>query len=187
MPKKTTTDSVKKVKKDDAKVVIDPNAKIVTINDEQKVLVTKEGLKKLNDELENLKTVKRDEIAQKLQEAISYGDLSENAEYSEAKDEQAFVEARIIELQSIIEKAEIISASHATSVVELGCTVCLHNLTLKKDEKYTIVGSTEADPFNGFISNESPVGKALLGCSAGENVKVNAPKGVIEYKITKIE
>jgi|SRR3989339_922701 len=191
---KKETKSVKKAIKEDKKVVQD--AKIskedeIKLNkkpEEEKVLLTKDGLKKLQEELESLKTTKRKEIAEKLQSAISYGDLSENAEYDEAKNEQALLETRIMELQSIIEKAQIISTSHTTvSLVELGCKVSVNNLTYNKKEEYKIVGSTESDPLNGLISNESPVGKALLGLQAGDLVKIVIPKGEVEYKILKIE
>ncbi len=153
----------------------------------KKALLTKEGLKKIQDELSYLKTKKREEISVKLKEAIAYGDLSENAEYDEAKNEQAFVESRIRELEDIIGNAEIIVTSHATSVVELGCVVTVQNLTMNIEEKYKIVGSTEADPLNGKISNESPVGEALLGEEVATVLKIKIPKGIVEYKILKIE
>ena len=178
-----TEDKTKKV----SKPVISEEVKTKKNNEEQKMLITKEGMKKVQEELEHLKTVKRHDIAQKLQEAISYGDLSENAEYSEAKDEQAFVEAKIIELEQILEKAQVVSATHTSEGIELGEKVYLQNLTHDKKEEYIIVGSTEADPLHGKISNESPVGKALLGMMQGDKVKVSTPRGVLEYKIMKIE
>lgn len=151
-------------------------------------LVTKEGLKKLKEELEQLKTVKRKEVAERIKEAISYGDLSENSEYEEAKNEQAFVEGRILELETKIKHAKIISEHHKTKSVQLGSTVHLKNLSKSgDDEVYTIVGSTETDPFTGKISNESPVGASLLDKQKGEVVKVVAPSGKIEYEITKVE
>lgn len=152
-------------------------------------LVTKEGFEKLKEELQNLKTVKKREVAERLKEAISYGDLSENSEYEEAKNEQAFVEGRIMELEKMIKNAKIISEqAGSTKSVQLGTTVYLENLTKKKDEKevFTIVGSTEADPFAGKISNESPIGNALLDKEAGEEVTVHAPSGSVKYKIVKI-
>lgn len=161
-----------------------------TITDDKFTLVTKEGFEKLKEELTLLKDVKRKEVADRLKEAISYGDLSENAEYEEAKNEQAFVEGRIIELEEKIKYAKIIdSHAHKVAAVQLGSTVVIHNITSKKaeDEEYTIVGSTEADPINHKISNVSPVGKALLDKKIGDVVKVIAPAGHIEYKIVKIK
>lgn len=151
-----------------------------------KVLVTKAGLKKLQEELQHLQTVARKEVAERLAEAISYGDLSENSEYDEAKNQQAFVEGRILELEEQIKNAEIISDAHSDDgTVQIGSTV-----TLKfGDEKneYTIVGSTEADPLIHKISNESPVGAAILGKKAKDKVKVAAPAGEIEYEIVKVK
>lgn len=159
-------------------------------DDDKATLVTKEGLDKLREELEYLKTVKRKEVAQRIKEAISYGDLSENSEYEEAKNEQAFVEGRILELEEKVKHAKII-AEHdkASRSVQLGSTVHLKNLTKKKDdvEVYTIVGSTETDPFAGKISNESPVGNALLDKQKGDAVKIISPSGPIEYEIIKID
>lgn len=161
------------------------------ISDDKFTLVTKEGLEKLKEELNFLKEVKRKEVADRLKEAISYGDLSENAEYEEAKNEQAFVEGRIIELEEKIKYAKIIdSSSHKAASVQLGSTVVVQNISSKKDvdeEEYSIVGSTEADPINHKISNVSPVGKALLDHKVGDVVKVTAPAGLIEYKIVKIK
>lgn len=154
---------------------------------QNQIYLTKEGLKKLKEELDNLKNVKRKEVMDRLKEAISYGDLSENSEYEEAKNEQAFVEGRIIELEEKIKKAQIISekkgASKADSV-QIGATVIIQNLTDGDDaETYTIVGSTEADPMNNRISNESPIGMAIIGKHKGDKVKVEAPAGTLEYKV----
>lgn len=158
------------------------------IGDDDQTLVTKEGLKKLKDELEELKTVRRQEVAQRLKEAISYGDLSENSEYEEAKNEQAFVEGRILELEQKIKNAKIISEKKSDArrgkEVEIGCTVTLQNKTDNDDpERYTIVGSTEADPLDHKISNESPIGKALLGRIKGDTVEIASPSGSIRYEI----
>lgn len=152
-------------------------------------LVTKEGLDKLKEELEELKNVKRKEVAAKIKEAISYGDLSENSEYEEAKNEQAFLEGRIMELEDKIKHAKIITERSKTQTVQIGSTVTLFNVTKGRDESevYTIVGSEEADPFSGKISNESPVGMALLDKGKGDVVKVFAPSGHVEYKIAKID
>lgn len=156
----------------------------VLINAED-VMVTEEGYKKLKDELLSLETVKRREVAARLQEAIAYGDLSENSEYQEAKEEQAFTEGRILELLRKIKHAKIISDQH-TSKVNLGSKVELQNITLKEKENYTIVGSTEVDPFAGKISNESPLGDAMLGKKEGYEFTLSAPEGKYDYKVVKI-
>lgn len=159
-------------------------------SDDKVTLITKEGLEKLKEELNFLTEVKRKEVAERLKEAISYGDLSENAEYEEAKNEQAFVEGRILEIEEKIKYAKIIEETGKKSlVVQLGCQVVIQNLTSKTqaDQEYTIVGSTEADPINHKISNVSPVGKALLDQKVGDVVKVVAPAGTIEYKIVKVK
>ncbi|MBI4975053.1 transcription elongation factor GreA [Candidatus Peregrinibacteria bacterium] len=153
-------------------------------------LLTKEGLKGLVEELDNLKNVKRKEVAARIKEAISYGDLSENSEYEEAKNEQAFLEGRILELEEKIKNVKIISGVHkVTKTVQLGTTVHLKNLTKGKDELevYTIVGSTEADPFLGRISNESPVGSSLLDKQKGDRIKAYVPAGNVEYEIVKLD
>ncbi len=158
--------------------------------EEKTTLITKEGLEKLIEELNYLKNIKRREIAARIKEAISYGDLSENSEYEEAKNEQAFVEGRILELEEKVKSAKIIEEStKVAQTVQLGTTVYLKNLTKKKDdlEVYTIVGSTEADPFEGRISNESPVGNALLDKQKGDKIKAHVPAGSVEYQIMKME
>lgn len=161
-----------------------------TVQDEntQVTLVTKEGLKKLQEELNHLKNVKRKEVAARIKEAISYGDLSENSEYEEAKNEQAFVEGRIMELESKVKNAEIISEHQGTQTVQLGNSVTLKNLA-KDGEKevYTIVGSTEANPFEGKISNESPIGSVLLDRKKGDTVEAHVPAGKVKYEIVKID
>ena len=179
MPKKAS-------KTNDEKIV---HEEFFTEDGKKATLVTKEGLKALKDELENLQTVKRKEIAARIKEAISYGDLSENSEYEEAKNEQAFLEGRILELEAKIKNAKIISEKKSkTKTVQLGSEVHLKNVSKKKDEVevYTIVGSTETDPFNGKISNESPVGTAVLDRAKGDKVKVFSPSGNFEYEIVKI-
>jgi transcription elongation factor GreA len=161
-------------------------------SDTEEVLVTKEGLKKIKDELEHLKTVKRGEIAQRLKEAISYGDLSENAEYEEAKNEQAFVEGRILELEKQLKNARIITEhtdmkAAKGKVIEIGSVVTVRNKTDDDEpETYTIVGSMEADPVEHKISNESPIGKALLGREKGDVIDVVAPAGKFKYEILKV-
>ncbi len=158
--------------------------------DDEETLVTKDGLKKLKEELENLKNVRRKEVAQRLKEAISYGDLSENSEYEEAKNEQAFVEGRIIELERKIKNAKIISEHDAKKVgkeVNIGSHVTVQKVGGSEEpESYTIVGATEANPFEFKISNESPIGKAVLGNLKGDTVKVPTPSGVVEYEIVKV-
>ncbi len=160
------------------------------ISDDKMTLITKEGLEKLKEELNYLKEVKRKEVAERLKEAISYGDLSENAEYEEAKNEQAFVEGRILELEEKIKYAKIIDdRAKKGALVQLGSKVVIQNLSskTKAEEEFTIVGSTEADPINHKISNVSPVGKALMDRNAGEVVKVGTPAGLMEYKIVKVK
>jgi transcription elongation factor GreA len=160
-------------------------------SDTDDVLVTKEGLKKLKDELDLLKTTKRGEIASRLKEAISYGDLSENAEYEEAKNEQAFIEGRILELEKQIKNARIIT-EHDTKavrgkVIEIGSIVTVRNKTDDDEpETYTIVGSMEADPIEHKISNESHIGKALLSHEKGDIVDVTAPAGKFKYEVLKV-
>ena len=151
----------------------------------QKQFVTKEGLEKLLEELDELKNVKRKEISERISEAKEHGDLSENAEYIEAKDEQAFAESRIIELEEIVKNSEIISHKKNSSCVQIGSTVKCEN----QDGKftYTIVGSSEADPSKSLISNESPIGKSFLDKCINDEVAVKTPNGEIVYKIVNIE
>lgn len=157
--------------------------------DDKVTLVTKEGLAKLKEELELLKNVKRKEVAERLKEAISYGDLSENSEYEEAKNEQAFVEGRIVELEEKMKYAKIIKENQDVKTVQIGTKVVIQDVGRKKadQEEYTIVGSTEADPLDRKISNESPVGAALLDGKKGDIVKVLTPNGPVEYEIMQLE
>jgi len=158
--------------------------------DESKMtLVTKEGLQKLKEELEYLHSVRRREVAERIKEAISYGDLSENSEYEEAKNEQGFVEGRIHELEEKIKFAKVIEEKSHVATVQLGTKVTIRSIGRKKSvpEEYIIVGSTEADPLSQKISNESPVGAALLEKAKGDIVKVMAPDGVMEYEILQLE
>ena len=161
-----------------------------TNNEENQVLVTKEGLTKLKEELQYFKDVRRKDVAKRLKEAISYGDLSENSEYEEAKNEQAFIEGRIIELEKMIDNSKIITEGikSTDATVQIGTTVTVQNLTDDDEpETYTIVGSTEADPTLNKISNESPIGSALLGKTKNDVIKVKVPAGIMEFKITKIK
>lgn len=146
--------------------------------------LSEEGLEKLKQELHELKTVKRQELAARLEHAKSLGDLSENAEYQEAKEEQSLVEAQIVELEERIRSAQVISKSSRTDVVSVGSTVRVS--AEGRDETYTIVGSEEANPAEGKISNESPMGKAFLGRRVGEETEVKTPAGVTTYKILEI-
>ncbi len=161
-----------------------------TASDENKItLVTKEGLQKLKAELDELKNVRRREVAERIKEAISYGDLSENSEYEEAKNEQGFVEGRIQELEEKIKFAKVIEEKQHLATVQLGTKVTIRIVGRKKSEpeEYIIVGSTEADPLAHKISNESPVGAAVLEKAKGDVVKVIAPDGVLEYEILQLE
>ena len=159
-------------------------------NTEEQVLITKEGLAKLKEELRHYKDVRRKEVAMRLKEAISYGDLSENSEYEEAKNEQAFVEGRIIELEKMVDNAEIITEGKKETglTAQIGSTVTIQNITEGDEpETMTIVGSTEANALDHKISNESPIGSALLGKEKNEIVKVKVPAGTYEYKILKVK
>ena len=153
----------------------------------KEIFVTEEGLKKLEEELEFLKSVKRKENAEKIKVALSFGDLSENSEYDEAKNEQAITEARIAELEEQLKNVHLVDASALSNdVVRVGHTVKIKNVDTGESEEYQIVGVTEADPFEGRISDESPIGKALLGQKVNTVVEVEIPLGVVKYKITKI-
>jgi transcription elongation factor GreA len=165
------------------------DTKTTSPTDDKSILVTKEGFKKLTEELDQLRNVKRKEVAEHIKEAISFGDLSENAEYEEAKNEQAFVEGRIIELEEKVKYAKIIQEKHQVATVQLGTKVVVKNLHKRTGhpEEYIIVGSTEADPLSHKISNESPVGRALLEKRVGDRVKVQVPAGAVEYEILKLE
>lgn len=154
---------------------------------EKEVFLTAEGLKNLEEELEHLKSVKRREVAERIKEAIGYGDLSENSEYEESKNEQAFIEGRIITLEKMLRNARVITAENANQgVVTVGTTVKLKDLEFGDIVDYTIVGSAESDPANNKISNESPVGQALLGKTKGATVDVHVPAGVIQYEILDV-
>lgn len=157
------------------------------MEENKEFLLTQEGYDKLEEELENLKVVKRKEVAERIKVAISFGDLSENAEYDEAKKEQTQVEERILKLENMVRKAVIIDESKIDlNVVTIGSIVKVKDLEFDEEVEYTIVGSTEADPYDGKISNESPVGKALLGRAAKEVVEVQVPDGVAKFEILEI-
>lgn len=153
----------------------------------KKVLLTSEGLTRLQEELDNLKNVRRKENTAALKVAKSFGDLSENSEYDEAKNEQAEIEARITEIENMLKNAEIIDEDDvATDVVSVGAKISVKDLEDQEIAEYLIVGSTEADPMKGKISDESPLGAALLGHKVGETVIVEAPMGKLEYEIINI-
>lgn len=146
--------------------------------------ITKQGLNKLKEELEQLKKEKMPEVIERIARAKELGDLSENAEHQDAKDEQGFIAGRIVELENLINKSEIIEANGNKEVVSVGCTI--KALCEGDEHQYTIVGSNEADPGKGLISNESPIGRAFLGCRVGDKVKVAAPKGDMECEVLEI-
>lgn len=152
----------------------------------QKTLITKEGLEKMQKELEDLRTTERAEVAQRLKEAIAMGDLSENSEYDEAKNAQAFLEGRIVQLEQQIRTAQIIVKGKKNRI-DVGSTVTIEDMEEYVKETVTIVGSAESNPFEGRISNESPVGRALVGAKAGDIVEADAPNSVIKYKVISID
>lgn len=155
---------------------------------DKEVILTQDGLKKLEEELDNLKSVKRREVAERIKVAIGYGDISENSEYEDAKNEQAFIEGRIITLEKMLRNARIITNDEIdTETVSVGATVSVEDLEFGDVVDYTIVGTAESDPLNNKISNESPVGKAILGKKVGATVEVNVPAGIIQYKILEIK
>ena len=154
----------------------------------KKNVITYEGLKKLEDELEELKTIKRKEVAKKIAEAREQGDLSENAEYDAAKAEQLEYENRIEEIEQILKYAEVVVEDEVdVRKVSIGCKVKIMDLEYNDEMEFKIVGSTEANSLNGKISNESPVGKALIGRKTGDTVKVQTQSGTIKYRILNIE
>ncbi|WP_024833089.1 transcription elongation factor GreA [Ruminiclostridium josui] len=153
----------------------------------KEVVLTYEGLKKLEEELEFLRGTKRKEVAERIKQALSFGDISENSEYDEAKNEQAQVEGRIVQLESMLKHARIIDEDEVnTDVVSLGSKVKIYDIEFDEELEYLIVGSTEANPLKSKISNESPVGAALIGHSKGETVEVQVPDGVLKFKILEI-
>ena len=148
--------------------------------------LTPEGLKKLEEELEYLKTVRRAEVAERLHNAMAEGEVEENPEYEDAKNEQAFVEGRILELEAILANAVVIENKGPANEVRLGSRVTIVDLETGDKEQYLIVGSAEADPLNGRISHESPVGRALLGHKVNDVVVVQAPQGQLKFKVAQI-
>ena len=154
----------------------------------KKNLLTYAGLKNLEEELHDLKVVKRKEVAQKIKEAREQGDLSENAEYDAAKDEQRDIEARIEEIEKILKNAEVVDEDEVDlDKISVGCKVKLQDYEYEEEIEFKIVGSTEANSLQGKISNESPVGKALIGAKVDDVVKVEMPAGMVEYKVLEIQ
>ena len=154
----------------------------------KKKLLTYAGLKALEEELENLKVVKRKEVAAKIKEAREQGDLSENAEYDAAKDEQRDIEARIEELEKILKNAEVVVEDDVDlDTINIGCTVDVYDKEFEEEIVFQLVGSTEANSLEGKISNESPVGKALIGAHTGDVVEVEMPMGIMKYKVLEIQ
>jgi transcription elongation factor GreA len=157
------------------------------MSEAKKYFMTYEGVKKLESELDYLKTVKRKEITEKIKVALGYGDLSENSEYDEAKNEQAFVEGKIVQLENTLRNASIIDENDiSVDVVSVGCSVKVYDYEFEEEVTYTIVGSTEADPMNFKISNESPVGSALIGHKVEDEVIAQVPNGTSKFKIIEI-
>ena len=157
------------------------------MSESKKYVMTYEGITKLEDELEYLKTAKRREIMEKIKVALSFGDLSENSEYDSAKNEQAFVEGRIVQLENMLKNATIVDEEEIPpGVVGIGSIVKVKDYDFNEEVEYLIVGSAEADPINNKISNESPVGKGLVGKKAGDVVEVQVPDGVSKYQILSI-
>jgi transcription elongation factor GreA len=158
------------------------------MSNDQPVYLTEDGLQKVKEELEYLTTTRRPEVAKMISEAIKEGDLSENAGYDEAKTAQGFLEGRIRDLETILKRVQIIKEGEAAkNIVSMGRTVILREVGTEFDETYTIVGSLEADPLNGRISNESPIGKALMGRKMGAKIVANTPGGEITFKIMRID
>ncbi|AVQ47591.1 transcription elongation factor GreA [Clostridium botulinum] len=157
------------------------------MSEAKKYVMTYEGVKKLEEELEYLKTVKRKEITEKIKVALSFGDLSENSEYDEAKNEQAFAEGRIIQLENMLKNASIVDENEVPKdIVSVGSIVKVKDYEFDEEVEYIIVGSAEADPMNNKISNESPVGNGLIGKKVGDIIEVTVPDGVSKYEILKV-
>lgn len=155
---------------------------------EKEIILTPEGLSNLEQELEILKSVKRREVAERIKQAIDFGDISENSEYEDAKNEQAFIEGRIITLEKMLRNVRVIdNTGNDNNVVHLGAKITLQDLENGEKLEYTLVGSAEADPMKNKISNESPVGKAIIDQKKGAIVKVDVPAGVLKYKILDIK
>jgi len=156
---------------------------------EKEVILSPEGFKKLEEELEHLKSVRRREVAERIKQARQFGDISENSEYDDAKNEQAFIEGRILTLEKILRNAKVLSEQGTTAPdqVSIGSKVKVKDIQTGETCEFVIVGSAEADPSKNRISNESPVGKALLGQKTGSIVSISVPMGTLNYQITEIQ
>ncbi|MDD5635809.1 MAG: transcription elongation factor GreA [Atribacterota bacterium] len=155
---------------------------------DRKIMLTEEGLEKIKSELHELKTVKRKEIAEKISHAVAFGEIAENAEYRSAKNEQAFIEGRILTLEKVIENCELIDTSkNDQTVVSPGSKIVVEDIKKKEKIEYTLVDYIESDPSSGKISITSPIGKAVLGRKVGDKVKIRVPAGSLNYKILNIK
>jgi len=154
---------------------------------EKEVVLTREGLRKLEEEHENLKAVKRREVAERIKQAIEFGDISENSEFEDAKNEQAFIEGRILTLEKMLRNVKVIEdTGEVQNQVTLGSTVILKDLEFNETLEYTIVGAAEANPMKNRISYESPVGAAIMGHEQGDELEVQVPAGIVKYKLEEI-
>ncbi len=155
---------------------------------EREVVLTEEGYNMLKEEIEHLSTVKRREVAERIKEAREFGDISENSEYDDAKNEQAQLEARILQLEQQLRNARVVDAEHvSTESVSIGARVTLKDLATRKNTEFALVGSAEADPRNNRLSSESPLGKAVIGKKKGDKLTVSTPRGALEYQVMKIQ
>lgn len=159
------------------------------MSNDKEVILTLDGLAKLEKELEHLKTVRRREVAERIRQALEFGDISENSEYDDAKNEQGFIEGKILSIEKMLRNAKVIDEQdgHQTDVVRLGSRVTLEEVNGGGEAEYTIVGSAEANPVENKISNESPVGKSVIGHKVGDIINVVVPMGTIQYKIKAIK
>jgi len=181
-------DEMKNTEHVDNEQMKNENTEVEGMENHDELLLTSDGMEKLESELHHLKTVKRKEIADRIKEAISYGDITDNAEYEDAKNEQAFIEGRIITLEKMLRRARLLEKSAEDDHhIVLGSTVKLRDLDLDREEEYTLVSTAEADPAEKKISNESPVGKALMGRTIGDQVDVKVPAGTLKYKIEAVD
>lgn len=154
---------------------------------DKKIILTYNGLKDLEEELQNLKVVRRKDVAEKIKEARAQGDLSENAEYDAAKEEQGEIETRIVEIEKILKRAEVVDEEEVSlDTISVGCKVRIYDVEFEEEVDYAIVGSMEADPLNYKISNESPVGEALIGSKVGDEIEAETPNGMIKLKVLDI-
>lgn len=154
--------------------------------EERPVILSAEGYRKLDEELDFLRSVRRRDVAERIKQARSFGDISENSEYEDAKNEQAFIEGRILTLEKILRNASILKENGSTDMVAMGSSVLLHDLEYNDEVEYTIVSSAETDPSTSRISDASPVGRALIGKKAGDEISVRVPAGIVRYRVLRI-